>query len=288
MGLFKEINCVHCGKKTGVLTRRKLEDGNYVCSKCMSMIPNYIATCLGEYNYEQYQDLRSYLEESENTLSKLFRENHSFYAIHIDTEHELFYIDIDYPRVYLKFEDVADFRLEYEADEVKEGLLGDKVTGKIYLKLKMYSPYFYKEAVLASNVKASANVRDGLFQKKVKYSNPKGMDDFLHYFLSTWRSASDAKYARLAEELNRYNAEFERAAAEETYQANTGEVADRLQQAMALFMIDDLSKVTLSEVKTQRNRLIKTFHPDMGVEADTHYAQKINEAYELLELFLSE
>ena len=39
---------------------------------------------------------------------------------------------------------------------------------------------------------------------------------------------------------------------------------------------------TLDELKKQRNRLLKSFHPDEGSEETKKYAQKINSAYELL------
>lgn len=57
---------------------------------------------------------------------------------------------------------------------------------------------------------------------------------------------------------------------------------------MALFMLDDLENITLEKVKMQRNRLIKTFHPDKGSADDTNYAQKINNAYEVLKSYLEQ
>lgn len=39
---------------------------------------------------------------------------------------------------------------------------------------------------------------------------------------------------------------------------------------------------TLEELKKQRNRLMKTFHPDEDDAEITKYAQKINHAFEIL------
>ena len=132
-------------------------------------------------------------------LSKIFREYHYFSRIGLDTEHRLFYIDGLGKRLYLKLENLAEFDLDFIPDEVKEGLLSTKVTGKLFLKMRMIQPYFYKEETLEFGVKAHAEMK-GVFNKKAVYSNPEGMDDFLHFFNSAWQSALDQKYSQLTAE----------------------------------------------------------------------------------------
>ena len=46
-------------------------------------------------------------------------------------------------------------------------------------------------------------------------------------------------------------------------------------------MFDDIKDVTESELKKQRNRLVKMYHPDNS-DASERYVQKINEAYEII------
>ena len=46
-------------------------------------------------------------------------------------------------------------------------------------------------------------------------------------------------------------------------------------------MFDSIDEITEDILHTQRNKLIKTFHSDNG-EENTKYAQKINEAYNIL------
>ena len=63
---------------------------------------------------------------------------------------------------------------------------------------------------------------------------------------------------------------------------NTNSTDTSYLQATALFMLDN--DFTRSDLKRQRNRLMKAFHPDTtgnNVEMEA-YAQKINSAYELL------
>lgn len=51
------------------------------------------------------------------------------------------------------------------------------------------------------------------------------------------------------------------------------------QEAKNIYMFDD--SYTLEELKKQKRRLIKAFHPD-NADGDKAYAQKIVEAYEVL------
>ncbi len=264
MELFKEINCGECGAKTNLFTRTKLNDEQFLCSKCTSMIPGYINKCLGDYTLEQYRELKNYIVYSNDILSKKFNENHWFHTLHIDTEHSLFYFDTGFfsKPIYFEFNNICDFDLVFSPNEIKEGFFGDKVIGKILFKLKMNNPYFYYEEIIARDVKAKA--KTSFFGSKVEYDNPKGMDEFYLYFMTAWQDAI------AAESYDNYK------------QENKGSTPNELQQAMTLFMIDDLSIVTLEEIREQRNRLIKTFHPDTNSETDTQYAQKINASYKIL------
>ncbi|MBO4847065.1 MAG: J domain-containing protein [Lachnospiraceae bacterium] len=57
--------------------------------------------------------------------------------------------------------------------------------------------------------------------------------------------------------------------------------AVELTLSRALFMVDE--QYTLNEIKRQRNRLIKAFHPDSNKDIDaTKYTEKINNAYKIL------
>lgn len=52
------------------------------------------------------------------------------------------------------------------------------------------------------------------------------------------------------------------------------------QEALALYMLSE--PFTKAELKKQRNRLLKSFHPDEGDSQTMAYAQKINKGYETL------
>lgn len=273
MGIFKEINCAHCGQKTGPFTRLKLHDGNHLCSYCASQIPSFMKkSAKDHYDLAAYRSFLEYIEYSNNELRPQFRETHYYYTIHIDTENKIFYLgyDINDKTLFFNFRNIEDFDLIFKAEEFKEGMLGDKVKGELLLILKMNFPYFYHEEILDYSAKAKAKKK--LLSNRVEYDNPKGMDEFLLFFQTAWKASLEEAYAQ------------------EQYENDSKDVAlsNELQQAMALFMIDRFEDLTLERIRAQRNRLIKAFHPDKGSAEDTAYAQKINGAYEVLEQYLTQ
>ncbi|MBP3569624.1 MAG: hypothetical protein J6K04_10715 [Lachnospiraceae bacterium] len=263
MGLFKDVFCAECGDKTKMLSRTGLSDGNYLCSKCMSIVPMYMQKSFIEvYELEDYKDFKKYVEFSNETLRPMFHETHCYENIHIDTENGIFCIDylINDKTLFLDFEDVTRFDLIFKAEEFKEGMLGDKVVGKVLFELAMDLPAFYYTDVIKNNAKGKAKKK--LFGGKIEFENPEGMDEFLYFAQRTWQEALEAK------------------------EDQTGGVVEsetsELQRAMALFMIDDLKDISKDELKNLRNRLIKTFHPDAGESDSAKHAQKINDAYEII------
>lgn len=274
MGLFKDIYCAKCGKKTRLLTRTRLADDNYLCSDCTSMIPDYMLDSVRKsYSYQSYNSLLEYIDFSHKVLRPIFQTTHSYYNIHIDVDHGLFYIgrSLNDSTVLLRMRYIDDYALTFTAEELKEGTFGDKVTGRILFRLQMGHPVFYYETILDNYT--SVKAKKAFFGTEYRYENPKGMDDFLLLF-----------EAAMVEDLKSYKESLE----DEVYGDAELEETTELQQAMSLFMIDDLSAVTLADLKAQRNRLIKTFHPDATSDGDTKYAQKINQAYEVLKQYTAE
>ena len=224
------------------------------------------------YTYQDYMELKEYLEYSQKELSPKFCETHKFYNIHIDTDHRLLYIDsfLEPVSAYFHLYNVDDLNFAFSAEEFKEGVFNDKVTGKVLMSIRVNTPGFYYEKIVDYNAKSKA--KKEFFGTQIKYENPKGMDEFMLFFNTAKLADLEAQYDRLLDE--------------EIESEYTGTSLE-LQQAMSLFMIDDLSAITLSELKAQRNRLIKTFHPDKATDADAKYAQKINAAYETLKAHVS-
>ena len=262
MGLFKEVFCSECGKKAGLLTRTKLIDGKYLCSDCTADIPSYIMECVSEYyDYEDFKALKGYIKYSNETLKPKFNETASYEKLHIDEDNKLFYISTGFfgEPLYLEFANVSSFDMDYQAETVKEGLIGDKVFGSVIVDLRMAVPKFAYIKVLAKDVKAKA--KTNFLGTKVTYECPKKMEEFVIRFMTAWNEALEDIQQEYAQESVNMN---------------------ELEKAKVLFMLDDIDDISLEDIKEQRNRLIRMFHPDAGNDSDTKYAQKINNAYEIL------
>lgn len=277
MGLFKEVSCENCSNRTHILSRKKLTDGKYICSKCLNKLPYYLRG--HNFTFETFQEALELIEFNRVLYGKDFKETRSYYSIHIDTQNYLFYLSdkifgnpIDETTLFLRFQDIDEFDLIFSPDTYKEGTFADKIKGNVLMRLRMNDPEFYYEETVAYGV--YAKVKKNLFSSKTTISEPSDLTDFLTFFNAARMAAPGAD-----EEEDTYyednDSEYEQAAVE-------------LAQAKALFMIDDLSKITIDELKAQRNRLMKTFHPDASASTDTKYAQKINDAFEILKQFLSE
>lgn len=262
MGLFTKVNCAVCGQPANVIMRVKLRDGNFICSECSRIIPYYAyQSYLETYTLEDYFMFKEYRSFSDRELRPIFEESDSYYDLHLDNIQDLFYIGprIDKNTIFFRLQDVVNFELIFKPKEAKGGITGQKVEGDVLLQIEVRQPYFKFEAKLAKDVKAKA--KKELFGAKVTYENPKGMDAFLAVFIGAWTICQD--------------------------DGSGYESADQpteLQQAMALFMLDSMDGVTLNDLKAHRNRMIKAFHPDKGGTDGTRYAQKINNAYEVLKL----
>lgn len=270
MGLFKEIKCAKCNKICKMLTRTKLKDGNYLCWDCIRRIPEYMMNSISNaYTLEDYEQLLDYIEYSDNTLNGIFSETQCYCDVHLDSEHGLLFIGNPYSdsKIIWELHRIEAFELVFSPEKYKEGMLSDVVTGKILFQIKVRYPYFYYEKIVKNGVKAKAKTT--FFKTKVEYENPKGMDEFLLHFQMAYEKSI------LIEEARR------------TEQANFGRTVENneLQQAMAVFMLDGLGSVTLQDLQNQRKKLLKVFHPDNG-EEDNKYAQKINNAYEVIKKYM--
>lgn len=274
MGFFKDIYCVECNKKTTPLLRFKLADGNYLCSDCCSKLPSYITEQLSKQDIDYYHHVLDYLEYSNTNLKPKFQETHNYYNLHIDVNNLLFYIDrkLKDDTLILEFKHIADFEILYDPSTYKEGVIGDKVFGNVLFRIVMNEPFFNYEAIFDKQVKSKA--KKAFFGSKISYENPKGMDEIIEVFNSTYETAIAIESAGY-EGYQRENS------------SNGNNINDDLTQALNLFMFDSLDDVDLEKLKKQRNRLVKTFHPDSSEESiDDKFMVKINAAYEIIKKHL--
>lgn len=262
--LFKEVHCDICGKKASLLTRSELTDGSIVCFDCIYDLglPSYVSENISDlYDLEKLLQLKEYMKYSKEELEPKFHETASYGKIHLDETHGLFYIDegLFSTPMYTELKNVSHFEMSFQPEELKEGAFNNKVSGSVLAILGVEWPNYVYAKTVAEKIKTEA--KKTMFSSNVTYSDPVGLDLFVARFLSAMSAANGEEDIQT-----------------EHFQSEMSE----LEKAKVLFMLDDRDNLSLEEVKKQRNRLIRMYHPDTGSAEDTQYAQKINKAYEVL------
>lgn len=250
--------CAECGAKTNGLTRVELQDGNCLCGKCAHGIPYYLHDCFRwSYTYEDYLTYREYVKKTHEQLPE-FNTTRQYGELRLDETCAAFCIDyvITDDTMFYPMSQMERFELTLKEKDVSSGVFNDTLTCDAQLEAKMEVPPVYFTATVKRDIKIKV-------RKNGEYELPEDYADFLANFYQLWQIVRETECEEVA-------------------------VDSELQKAMALFMIDDLEKITLDELKKIRNRLIKTFHPDADETSDTGYSQKINDAYEILKSVLKE
>ena len=248
----KDIYCVNCGVRTGLLTRARFVDGKCLCLKCQCALPAFLNENIGKISSQEYGGLFEYMNTTSKELAKVFKKTNKFSHLQFDTVNSILrYKYKQTTPIYINIDDISYFDLR-----VKEG----KVEGisDIQIVMECNNPKFSIDETLAENEITSQCY------------------DFMDTYYSMKVSAETNKQSE------GYNQGYQNAYEQTESPKKTSSASEQLQKALALFMFDSLDDVTAESLKAQRNRLIKSFHPDTGSEDDNKYAQKINEAYTIL------
>lgn len=171
MALFKEKLCAHCGKRAGMLTRYDLADGKRLCFKCATELPFMMVDQLSSRTYPEFRRAYHYIKEVNPELEKRFVRTYKYGSLQIDTNNDLFCLDHEYPKLYIPLDQITEFNLQFRITDEKEGFLGGKVYGDVYLRLQVESIKLYFDKKIDSFVKGVGEAR-----------LPKGMEEFLFHF----------------------------------------------------------------------------------------------------------
>lgn len=250
----KDVYCAKCGTRTGIITRQWLLDDKCLCVNCQNVIPAYFQRNYGSLSFETYSVIASYMTGESKELGKQFKKKHTFLDLQLDAINGILrYKTSNANPLYVKLENISDFSLEYHPHLVQNG------TSSITMTLECINPYLViQEKLLSTGSEYDCN-------------------QFMKYYYSI---------REMREGQNYVHGEQGGAKSEYKSYANNNTEDAQLQKALAMFMFDSINDVTAEKLKAQRNRLIKSFHPDANSDEDTRYAQKINEAYELLHKYV--
>lgn len=259
-------DCILCGAATNLLKRKKTKDG-MVCSVCMSHIPKSIKNDIKNYSFEDLRDIVSWVEEYQPKYIKKFEETASYGNLHIDEYHGLFAIcekkqlvDGNIPDSCvdifhcLDLEDVGIATKHANANE-------NSVNIDVELMCVLSQPSISFKKIIKSNVSCAVK---RINSETLQYSEPEGLSIFRNMFNQMYKTA-----------LEKYNFHTQN----DFLTKHDIEVF----AAKSLFMLED--GYTKEELKQQRNRMLKVFHPDESRNDTTlmaEYTKKINDAYKLL------
>ena len=85
MGLFSEVYCADCGKKTNPIARTSLNDGTCLCLRCTMRVPPVMQGSLTTlYSLTEYREFKDYMRTTNRELRKKFRETISYRTLHLD------------------------------------------------------------------------------------------------------------------------------------------------------------------------------------------------------------
>lgn len=242
----KDIYCANCGTRTGVITRQTLKDDRCLCVNCQNALPSYYIDKYHKMTAEEYNVIYEYITGESKELKKRFKKKHSLIDLHLDTANGILcYKPAHSVPLYVKLENISHFTLDCRT----YGFQGS--SAPVVMTLECKNPYMF---ICEELTLSSTNYECEVFMEHCN-------------FVGGSRQNNDSK------RFDEHNNNNQNKPVTEDVQ---------LQKALAMFMFDSIEDVTAEKLKTQRNRLIKSFHPDTNSGEDTKYAQKINEAYELL------
>ena len=264
LGVFrKPAECQSCGK-TLKGTEQQVFNGSTpfcLCKECADKIhPRVLDNAKSSWSYTDYTDYIAWDEATREERDQFVPDVTYGYEMKIDTERGLFSLGGGKKGgLVFRFADLTDYELNFKPEEVKEGILGDKVKGNEFVTVELAAPRVYIEEVINYGVKLKLR-KKGILSTKYEY-------EFSDGFMELIRAFTICVYIESARRNGQYEEES----------VNIGEV----EKALALFMFDSMDDVTADSLKKQRNALIKAFHPD-NAEENEAYSQKINAAYNLL------
>lgn len=258
--------CVVCGGPATVFSR-SCSDGP-VCKTCMNRIPDVIKKKIGKYSGLTLKKIRDFQEKHRKDMEKTFEATSSYGLLHIDEIHGLFTIckktELEdgristveksipsvFPALYIR-----DYGITYRVVSSGE----DKVTIEVSLMVEMES----LDYSFTTPIKTAYCYAERVDDEHISYREPSELSMFRSMF-----------HQMIVTSVEKYNREINR-------KFITPKEFD-LFCARQMFMLPE--DFTMKELKAQRNRYLKVYHPDENTEKTdlSGYTQKINKAYRLL------
>ena len=260
-GVFRKPDaCQSCGKELKGTEQQvfKAFAPFCLCKECANKIhPQIFDYAKKNWSYTDYTDYLAWDAVTKEERAKFVPDEVYGYELAVDTERGLFSIGTGKKGgLVFRFADLSDYDLNFKPEEVKEGILGDKVKGNEFVAVELACPKVYIEEVIKYGVSLRLR-KTGFFSSKYEYEFSDGFSKVIRAFSVC-----------VAVEIARRNGEYQ------NEKVNINEV----EEALALFMFDSMDEVTLESLENMRNTMVNSVHSGQN----TSYLQKIDDAYDLL------
>lgn len=236
-----------------------------------------------EFTCSDTKALINYLHAEESKLRESFAPDISFTGFSYDSQRHIYRYRSGtcYPGTKIR-----KYRIEFIPTDVVKTIFGTRGVGDLKLTLTTTLPNITYTSFLARRISTRGYYNaDGVFvfgfpDKAVKLRNV--LDGCI---------ANNSKAVKNASEDIRVESNHtsqtcsDNSFKKESAPSSAEGLSKELKAALNLFMFDSLNNISTSELHSQRNRLIKAFHPDGDIDT-TIYAQKINEAYQILKSYI--
>lgn len=284
------MTCDVCSKKI-IMNKNTLADGKVICPSCFGCIPKDLRDFARvKWTLHDYQMYKRYCYDKQKDWKTIFAPTIKTSKIRFDIENDLYSCGNGYIYSARMINTYQLLFMPYQSIPIP---IFNRLLGTSYITIESIVPKFSKRYVINKYAMANCYYDD---------------DRKLHYGLSEELTLLNVAFKDLNNKMSRESARHNcykdadyRSSGNgfnnsDSYNSNQKNRANSnisqnepegLKFAMNLFMVEDLSSITEKELKSTRNRLIKSFHPDNTNEQDK-YAQKINDAYEILDKFIRE
>ena len=178
--LRKPVACKCCGQITQGVDQIKygwgIPDPFIICKNCDSKVhPQIIRYAKEHWNYNDFSEYLKWDEETKQQRSQFVITDKygSEAVIMVDKIHGLFSIGKTKllkaePGIIFRFEDIADYKLDFKPDEIKDGVMGAKVRGTEMVQVSMSRPVVTIEEALNSAAEYSLR-KKGFLSNESEY-----------------------------------------------------------------------------------------------------------------------
>lgn len=270
--------CELCNKKIlPMITANKIMKKNNICRECYDQLPILVQNNISAYTPDALKKIKDYINKTHDKMIQEFKATDSIGYIYLDRHHGyLAYCDprkVKRGKLPKNCYDIFDCNYIQECSVITHDPYMRREYGVEYLAMDVD----FRCIVKNPEIRFGCLMGEGVPCEVLSY-----MTDEISYKEHRQLRALKENLSFLVRnnEINRQrksNADYSSSGGTNTNNNDTAYL-----QATALFMLDN--NFTKSDLKRQRNKLMKTFHPDTtgNNEEQEVYARKINSAYELL------